>query len=451
MATGKEVDPLVRNEAVAVIASLKNAAGAGDLLGAWKDLTPSLRRTALDRLSRSKQGAQALVAPIKDGRISKDDLDGAVVERMQTHLVGRADLEDLMKELADFFRPVLGFNGDEEAWGELGLSLDGAFTVETWIRLQPGITNQDGILGAPGQIDVNFFDAKVRVYLFPPLNDVVVAKKPMSPDLWTHLAVVRDENAIYHLYQNGELDSSAAKPNPNPLKNLRLAWTSSAGGLDGALNEYRVWNRARSASEIRANFDRSFAGQPKPEGLLFLGSGAEGWGNLKKGAMVTRTNDLPPLMTPEQSRALEEKFAKYEALGRKAGDPAKGKVTAALCTACHLIGGQGGNIGPNLSGVGAMGLEAILRNILTPNAAMEPGYRIFRAELKNGEIREGFLASEDKEAVVVRLPGANDLRIARADIVRSSFLRRSLMPEGLLDALPPEQVTDLLAYLQSLK
>ena len=29
--------------------------------------------------------------------------------------------------------------------------------------------------------------------------------------------------------------------------------------------------------------------------------------------------------------------------------------------------------------------------------------------------------------------------------------RKSAMPEGLLDALPPEQVTDLLAYLQSLK
>jgi hypothetical protein len=34
-----------------------------------------------------------------------------------------------------------------------------------------------------------------------------------------------------------------------------------------------------------------------------------------------------------------------------------------------------------LSGAGASGTEALLRNVLTPNAAMEAGYRIFRVEL----------------------------------------------------------------------
>jgi putative heme-binding domain-containing protein len=391
------------------------------------------------------------VPAIRDGTIAKEDLDGTVVERLQTHLVGRADLDDLMKELGDFFKPVLGLNGQEDAWLDSGLTLDGPFTVETWVRLENGINNLDGILGAPGQLDINFYDSHFRVYLFPPVGDIVTAKKPMSADLWVHLAVVRDDSAVFHLYQNGELDTSSAKPDPRKLENLRIGWTSSNGGTHGAFNEYRVWNRARTAAEIRANFDRSLAGQEKPAGLIFLATGADGWAKPNKGATVVRTNDLPPLLTAEQSRALDEKFAKYEALGRKPGDAAKGKQTAVLCTACHLIGGQGNSIGPNLSGVGAMGLEAILRNILTPNAAMEPGYRIFRAELRNGEIREGFLASEDKDAVIIRIVGAQDLRVARADIVRTSFLRRSLMPEGLLDALPPEQVTDLLAYLQSLK
>lgn len=451
LASASETDAQVRNEAVAVIASLKNGSGAKDLLGIWKSLTPALRRTALDRLTLSKGGAQAIVPSILDGTISKEDLDSSMVERLQTHLVGRSDLDALMKELGDFFRPVLGFNGQEDAWGELGLTLDGPFTVETWIRLKPGMGNQDGILGAPGQLDANFYDGKFRVYLFPPVGDIVTAKKPMAADLWIHLAVVRDDQARFHIYQNGELDASSTKADPKKLENVRLAWTSTAGGLDGALNEYRVWNRARTAKEIRADFDRSYAGQPRPAGLVFLGSGADGWGALNKGAAVMRTSDLPPLLTAEQSKALDEKFAKYEALAHKPGDLAKGKQAAVLCTACHLIGPQGGNIGPNLSGVGAMGLEGILRNILTPNAAMEPGYRIFRAELKNGEIREGFLAGEDKDAVVIRTPGASDLRVARKDIARTSFLRRSLMPEGLLDALPPETVTDLLAYLQTLK
>ena len=145
------------------------------------------------------------------------------------------------------------------------------------------------------------------------------------------------------------------------------------------------------------------------------------------------------------------KFSKYRALAEKPGDPARGRATAALCQVCHLMGPAGGNIGPNLSGVGAMGTEAILRNILTPNAAMENGYRIYRVELKNGDLVEAFFVSEDKDAVIVRLPGAADRRIAKTEIARTQYLRRSLMPDGLLDALPPEQVSDLFAFLKTLK
>ena len=98
-----------------------------------------------------------------------------------------------------------------------------------------------------------------------------------------------------------------------------------------------------------------------------------------------------------------------------------------------------------------MGTEAILRNILTPNAAMESAYRIYRVEQKDGSVLDTFFVNEDKDAVIVRLPGAPDQRIAKKDIVRTTFLRRSLMPEGLLDAMSEQQVSDLFAYLMSLK
>jgi putative heme-binding domain-containing protein len=77
-----------------------------------------------------------------------------------------------------------------------------------------------------------------------------------------------------------------------------------------------------------------------------------------------------------------------------------------------------------------MGTEAILRNILTPNAAMESAYRIYRVEQRNGTVLDAFFVNEDKDAVVVRLPGTADQRIPKTEIVRTQFLRRSLMPEG---------------------
>jgi putative heme-binding domain-containing protein len=115
------------------------------------------------------------------------------------------------------------------------------------------------------------------------------------------------------------------------------------------------------------------------------------------------------------------------------------------------MGPTGGNIGPNLSGVGAMGTEAILRNILQPNAAMENGYRIYRVELKSGDLVDALFVSEEKDATIVRLPGAPDRRIAKGDIRSAKYLRRSLMPEGLLDGMAPQQVSDLFAFLKTLQ
>ena len=48
-------------------------------------------------------------------------------------------------------------------------------------------------------------------------------------------------------------------------------------------------------------------------------------------------------------------------------------------------------------------------------------------------------------------PGAPDRRIAKAEVRETKFLRRSIMPEGLLDTMTAEQVSDLFAYLKTLK
>jgi putative heme-binding domain-containing protein len=148
---------------------------------------------------------------------------------------------------------------------------------------------------------------------------------------------------------------------------------------------------------------------------------------------------------------MDAKYAKFHALASQPGDPAIGKTLATVCMGCHTINGTGGLIGPNLSGAGAMGLDGVLRNLLTPNAAMEPGYRVYRAELADGSLKEGFLVSEDEKAIVFRQVGLPDERIPRDQIRSGKYLRRSLMPEGLLDAFSDQEVSHLFAYLMSLR
>jgi putative heme-binding domain-containing protein len=116
-----------------------------------------------------------------------------------------------------------------------------------------------------------------------------------------------------------------------------------------------------------------------------------------------------------------------------------------------MINGQGGLIGPNLSGAGAMGMEGVIRNIIDPNAAIEAAYRIFQVKLKAGEVIEAFYVSEDSTAYVLRQPGGADRRVPKVEVSSTKYLRRSIMPEGLLDGFTDEQVVDLFAYLKTLK
>ncbi|HSI13132.1 MAG TPA: PVC-type heme-binding CxxCH protein [Chthoniobacter sp.] len=447
-------DPLVRDEALAALAASKATEGPARLLALYPQLTPAQRHVSLDRLSESKAGASAVVAALTSGAIPTSDLDGSTLDRLQAVLGSKdAALNKLVDSLGSLFRPVLMLDGSDNAWVETNQVFEGPMTVETWVRLSPQgrkIGNVDGILGAPGQLDLNFFDGKLRVYAFPPLNDVVVAKKPITPDLWTHVAAVRNADNRWSLYIDGEPDSVGTKDAPGTLKNPRIGWTAAKGGTQGAFAEYRLWNRARTPEEIRRDFDRGFGAQ-KPSGLVFYNTGGDNWGTLQNGAHVGKTSDLPPILTADEAVALDAKFAKYRALANQPGDVARGNEVAMLCRTCHLINGQGGAIGPNISGAGAMGQEALLRRLITPNASMESAYHIFRVNLRDGGIREGFLVRDDKDAVVLRLPGAEDQRIPRAEILDTKFLRRGMMPEGLLDAMAPQQVSDLVAYLMTLK
>lgn len=438
-------DPLTRDAALEALAASRAPDAGKKLLALYPSLKSSQRRSALHTLSSSKAGAKSIVTALLDKSLPQTDLDGPTVERLATVLGDDSMLQQLQQQLGGVFREVLLLDGQDSAWVDSKITLDGPFTVEAWVRLAPDIGNEDSLLGSQGQIDLNFFQSKFRVWIGEKgLHDVCISTKPITPDLWTHLAVTRDAQGVFHIYQNGELDATGTKTTMAKFENCKIGWSGPKRGTEGAMMEFRVWKAARSAAEIRGSFDRTYAAHESHKTYLKAGE------KLGQGARLAKTIDTPPLLTEEAAKALDAKFTKYTALAAK-GHAETGKVLSALCLACHQIGSAGGQIGPNLSGAGAMGLEAVLRNILTPNAAMEPGYRVFRVEMKNGDLIDAFFVSEDKDAIIIRLPGVPDRRLNKADIRSTKYIRRSLMPEGLLDALPDQQVADLLAYLMTLR
>jgi putative heme-binding domain-containing protein len=437
-------DDAVRREAVTALAAAKSDAATPALLELWPSLTPVLRKTAVDRLASSPASAKQLVAAVGSGAIARDELDGYTLDKLATVLPDDATVKTLVAELGSSLRPVLRLNGDDGDWLDTELTFDGPFTVECWVKIDPGINNQDSILGAPGQFDANFYDSRFRVWVAG-VNDIVTANKPMTAESWTHVAITRDAAGTFRLYLNGELDATSAAKEPRRFEKLTPFRSTTAGGTAGEFAEFRVWSVCRTADEIRSGANLAVTA------TVFTGSGAN-WGKLHGSAKIERTADFPPVQSEAEAKSLESRFAKFRTLGQQPGDLARGQqVFTTTCGVCHAVKGAGGKIGPALDGAGAHGLEAVLRNVLTPNAAMEAGYRMFRAETKDSDVIEGLLAAQDADSVTLRQPNTEDQRLLRANLKRAAFLRTSVMPEGLFDALQPQQVSDLLAYVLTLK
>ena len=313
-------DPTVRDEALSALAGSKAAEAPARVLALFPKLTPSQQRAALGKLSASKTGASAIVAAAGAGTLPKTSLDGSVLDRLQV-VLGDKDpaLAKLLGEMSAFFRPVLALDGTEEAWSQSAVTLDGPCTIEAWVKLDPkgrGISNADGIFGVPGELDINFAAAKFRVYAGGKNGDVVVAKKPIIPDLWTHLAATRDAKGIWKLYFDGDLDATGTKPAPGKIENPRIGWTTAKGGTQGALSELRVWNIERTADEIRSASDRSLA--PSTPGLVFT-SAAGNWGTLQSGARIVEDERLSAHPHARRSRHARCQVHEVSRPGREAG------------------------------------------------------------------------------------------------------------------------------------
>jgi putative heme-binding domain-containing protein len=443
-------DPQTRSDVILAWAESRDPTTCAALVSAWDDLSFLERQSALASLSRHRAGAAALVAGLDRDDIDVSSIPISVLGDLRAVLGKDPVLDKLWSDLAGGAPGVLRLSGDAAGAGP-AVSLDGPFTIEVWANLDGPIDNKDSLLASPGSIDLNFFDAALRVWT-KAHGDLVVAKTKTTPGRWRHYAITRDAEGIVRIYIDGELDAESTVKDTTAYPNLRIGSSSPKNaGTSGRLAEFRLWNRDRSADEVRADFDRSYAGDDSRPPSLVSFHGGNAWGDLSGKARIEPALDAPKLVTAAELEERLAKFAKFRQLAEAGGDAAKGKnLFAVRCLTCHQQGGQGGKVGPALDGLGLTGTEAILRNVLTPNAAMEGGYRAFRVITKDGRVAQGLLVSQDADAIVLREPDKADLRFPTRDVAQAGFSTISIMPEGLLEAMTPEDVSDLFAYLKTL-
>ncbi|MBI4606773.1 MAG: PQQ-dependent sugar dehydrogenase [Planctomycetes bacterium] len=140
-----------------------------------------------------------------------------------------------------------------------------------------------------------------------------------------------------------------------------------------------------------------------------------------------------------------------------AGDVDRGRSVflgdaGAQCKSCHRAGGEGARVGPDLSGVGRrLSAQEILQSILEPSRSVAPELAAYAVVTRSGQAITGIIA-ERSEAELVLLDARGDVqRVDASDVAKLERQAASLMPEGLLRGLTPQEAADLVAFLASIK
>jgi putative heme-binding domain-containing protein len=139
-----------------------------------------------------------------------------------------------------------------------------------------------------------------------------------------------------------------------------------------------------------------------------------------------------------------------------AGDAPRGLKlftdTRTGCANCHVVAGQGQNVGPDLTTIGAQfGRETLIEAILYPSKSIREGYQQVEIELKDGESLTGAIRGESPETLVLVDALGRVQTVPKSTVKGRTAMVLSLMPEGLQAALTREEFADIIAYLVSLK
>lgn len=121
------------------------------------------------------------------------------------------------------------------------------------------------------------------------------------------------------------------------------------------------------------------------------------------------------------------------------------------CASCHIVGGAGGRLGPNLSTVAHRRKPEELKKDLTdPDETVEPRWWTMKITRSDGSVVQGLRMNEDTFTLRVMDDQENLWHFSKSEILSSERIETSTMPNAT-ETLTPSEVDDLVAYLFSLR
>ena len=157
------------------------------------------------------------------------------------------------------------------------------------------------------------------------------------------------------------------------------------------------------------------------------------------------------VLEPAATSGRHELVQRWQAeIAGLAGEAAAGRaVFEKRCSACHRLGDLGRGVGPDLAALTDRSAASLLAAILDPNRAVEAKYLYYTLLTTSGRIQAGLLAEETGAGITLVTAEGTGVAVPRAEIESLVCSQRSLMPEGLEQDLSPQDLADVIAFVQS--
>jgi putative heme-binding domain-containing protein len=123
-------------------------------------------------------------------------------------------------------------------------------------------------------------------------------------------------------------------------------------------------------------------------------------------------------------------------------------VYGRTCLQCHRLYDAGGDVGPDLTGSDRANADYILENVLDPSAAVSRDYTLTSVATTDGRLISGIIREQTDASLVLQTTNER-IVVSREDVEAIKASATSMMPEGMLERLSPQEVRDLFAYLAS--
>jgi putative heme-binding domain-containing protein len=118
------------------------------------------------------------------------------------------------------------------------------------------------------------------------------------------------------------------------------------------------------------------------------------------------------------------------------------------CLQCHRHGSEGADLGPDLSHIGRLRSRSeLLESLLEPSRVVEPRYAAYLIRTHDERQLIGLLVQRTEQFLLLRDADGKQHRLTTDDVASITPARNSLMPDGLLAGLTPQQAADLLEFL----